>query len=175
MIKTRYLTYYETLEEQLAALFEELDNPEDKQPSAIERTLHIINKLLEHNLTMTPKAKPQTEQTANTWQKQFINYTLTETDKEQLKALTLDDKRIFDMLQEATSQGYEIKLAYNNKLKTFSATLFTTQYTPDNAGLALSGLGRTIKGATASALYKHLIVFKGKSWGNATTTAEEFA
>lgn len=175
MIVTQYLTYYETLEEQLTALFDELSTKPEPAPSVIDRAIHILNRIMEHRLMATQKTTPQTATKTESWQKTFVNYTLNEKDKKNLALLVADDKRIVDLLTKTIEQGYEVKLAFNNKLRTFSCTLYSTAATAENSGLALSGLGRSVRAAMASALYKHDTVFGGKAWSSSSETAEEFA
>jgi hypothetical protein len=94
---------------------------------------------------------------------QFVRYELSKEQVADLKIRFADGQLdLDDTLNNAVEQGYRITLKYDTYSKSPACFLQQVDDDGDNAGMILSGRGRTARSAIIEAMYKHFIVFDGQ-------------
>lgn len=93
----------------------------------------------------------------------FVNYDLRKDEKQALKRLMDDEpEKIFDMAEKAVDGSYSITLKrdeYNECIGCYMRSLVEDSH---NAGLILTGRGKTAFSALAGALFRHDVLFQGE-------------
>jgi len=94
---------------------------------------------------------------------QFINYTLTKTDKADVTAHMNDTDWMTDAQDAVQKAGFRLVLSYDAKQECFVAFVFPQGEEGAFQGYSISSRGSTSKAALAVVLWKHLVLYDG-SW-----------
>lgn len=94
----------------------------------------------------------------------FIEYQLTEADKDKLKALVstgdIAEHHVFGIV----ATGYKFSVGPDRKGGGFLAVLSCNNQDDINYGLCLTGRGKTAEGATCSLIFRHEVLSDDGIW-----------
>jgi hypothetical protein len=105
------------------------------------------------------------------WNKiEFINVTLTEPQKKEFKVWAKEQSpTIADELGQVMVDEYRLSLVWDDNNQCFIATFTGKQDQSTNADKALSSRSDDWYEALALTLYKHKVLFNGKTWNGEST------
>jgi hypothetical protein len=91
---------------------------------------------------------------------EFVNLTLSEEQREQLRVWRASDGAADNAWQEAVENGYKFTIRYDSYDSCCVAFMFP-EPDGDNKGFILTGRASSPYGALASCLFKHAVVLRG--------------
>lgn len=94
--------------------------------------------------------------------KGFVNYRLSEEDKENFMAWEYDDHDLFLLIAGDNQQGYKLTMSFNSENDTFVATYMCNDPESPNAGYCLSAYGNDWYLALKTLTFKHNVVLEGQ-------------
>lgn len=101
----------------------------------------------------------------------FVDVVLSSEHKEQLAGYVLEVEFGLEQLDELLATGYKVSFGLDVDGHTRRCTLANVDHDSDMAGYGLSGRGRSVQNAFASAVFKHLYVLD-EDWSTAKVLAE---
>lgn len=93
--------------------------------------------------------------------KGFVNYVLSETDKEQYSLWGVDDHDLWLLVAGHQQCGYKLSVSFNAKNDTFNATYVCNDEKSPNKGYCLSAFAPDWYNAVKILAYKHDVVLDG--------------
>lgn len=96
--------------------------------------------------------------------KGFVNYVLSDVDKEAYKVWSVDDHDLFLLLAGELTAGYKFSCSYNSQNDTHVATFMCNDDSNPNAGYCLSAYAPDPYHALKTLMFKHVEVL-GSVWG----------
>lgn len=93
--------------------------------------------------------------------KGFVNYDLTDADKQELASLDLEvEFPLEEGLKEVAEDLYKVTIQYDAPNSCYIASLSDLSGFRDSFGFILSGRGSSVERAWASLMYRHLYIFR---------------
>jgi len=96
-------------------------------------------------------------------QTQFINYTLTKTDKADVQAHLASENWLEQAIEKVLTADFRIVLSYDIKQEAFVAFVFPQGEAHAFSGYSISSRGSSASKALAVVLWKHIVLYDG-SW-----------
>lgn len=108
---------------------------------------------------MSRAAKPKTQSRPSFGDSKFINYSLSDEQKKELKAMPYDAEAFLSDLDRVTNSNYKVSFSWDDYGQCFAC--FWTQKDPKhaNAGFVLTARGSTVLKAFKQSLYLHHNLF----------------
>lgn len=97
----------------------------------------------------------------------FVRLELSEQERRDVSDWELSDESLDAWLDELLSAGYSLKLSRGDDGKTIHATISCDNPDEPNAGLRLSGFGRSRAAALRSCAYKDTVICEYRTWREA--------
>lgn len=112
---------------------------------------------------MSKKGEGKTNGTANarSFKMDWINYTLTQQDKERLQDKSLVDELLRFSVDDLVFEGFKFSLSRDEKNSCFVASLTIREGDSSSPSRCLTGRGATPADARVSLLYRHLVLAQG--------------
>lgn len=102
---------------------------------------------------------------ARNWNVEFVNINLDAKQRKEIKALhENDDVDLKTLLDNLTTDGYRVGLAYNPEKDSFTCSLTGTKAAAHNEGLCCVSHAGSAPKALIVATYKHYTICQGGSW-----------
>lgn len=98
-----------------------------------------------------------------------IQLPLLDGHPEKILAWDVDDKTLWQMVEAMGIDGYSIKVQYDDVAEEWSCQIFGAYPRCDNAGKMLYGNAGDMVLAIKVALFKHMEIANGGSWGDGST------
>jgi len=109
------------------------------------------------------KQKSKAESVGKPDFKGFVNYSLSEGEREACKRTEMSLESLESMLKTVEDGGYKLFLSFDFKNSVYQAAMTCNELTHFNAGWFLTGRGSTPVKALKQLFYMHFTIF-GSSW-----------
>ena len=103
----------------------------------------------------------------------FVNYNLTQEDKERLGALKLDDATLLDWMADRAAEGYKVSLRADKDEGHFTASMYDGDDASGFFEYSLTARGKAARNALKALFYKHEHIFE-RVWISDALADEEY-